>query len=266
MSLFWNDNRPKDQGRFLPLSKLSPDQAIIHFDDQWQVVTTLSDNDLLKMSEADVAAFSDLTPGELNIVIRQALNSWRINPGSSFLNVIHKTNKPQAGTIMFDDLSLQTRVLAALLATPIQLPWRRSLEAVHSDKGQRRAHQVHGMTAITASDKGIANINKIARGLRVWEMRNAAFIRDGRIKLPKKFYRGLREKHVRLEMERQEKPDGISHHQFSGEHTQRHYEAMLGKNVSSILHSPILSFSSNESVAKFFTVKRATYSRSIHPP
>lgn len=256
MSLFWNGTRRRDHGLLLPTSKKPAAKAVIAFDGEWEAVNSLKDDDLLKMTANDVASFSGETAIFLDEVIGQALRDWRINPGSSFLNILSNSNKAQKGQPMFDGLGLQTRVLGGLLGTHANIPWRRSLEAVAEGNGRNKLHSVGGNIAITASENGSIHINKLARSMRVWEMRNAALVRNGKIKLPKKLYRGVREADIRLDFAGVKQEDGENHHVYSARHTAEHYNALTTKTVAETMPSTILSFTSTESVAKFFVDER----------
>lgn len=250
MSLIWNQPASKDFGAHLPGSGKLPKEAMLRFDDKWKAVAKLSDHDLVSMSPSDVAAYAGLSVSEFDRIIRASLEEWRENPGRSFLNVIDQAASARPGKRMFSDLVFQTKVLSGLCRVGGHTPGM--LQAVRSKEHRFKFHKEGAITAITASEVGEAEINDLARAFRVWERRNAALVKLGDIKLPKRLYRGVRSHNLDFPDLGVVRDDGTNHWVHSANVLQARYDHLLKHPFSEVSAGNILSFTTSQSIARMF--------------
>jgi hypothetical protein len=250
MSLFWNETRTIDYGSRLSTSPFQAKQAMVKFDGGWAAVNSLSDDDLLKMNIADIAGMSPLEPAHFETVLSDSVGEWRINPGRSFISAIGEAPFAQSGKNMFRNLECQTGFLTGLCRVSAQ--GTRNLQAVKSDNPEERHHRERGVVAITASENGVKYINDMARAFHVWAKRNAAIVRSGKVKLPKKLYRGVRASEPSFPEFGIKGSDYKMHEEFAADLLQARYDHLTANPIGSIFPGNVLSFTGNESIARYF--------------
>ncbi|TLX15905.1 hypothetical protein [Rhizobium sp. MHM7A] len=239
-----------DYGERLPSSGKFPEEAMVKFDGDWASVKALSDSDLLKMDQADIAYFSPLPPDQFTEVVSRSLEEWRENPGRSFLSAVGNAPFARAGKKMFNSLEHQTHFLAGLCRVGGQ--GSRNLQAVRSKDHGARFHRERGVVAITASEAGVAYVNQMARAFHVWEKRNAAMVRSGAVKLPKKLYRGVRAGELEFPEFGIERAKGQMYEEFAASLTQARFDHLVGHSVGPMFPGNVLSFTANVDVARYF--------------
>ena len=250
MSLFFGKDRRMDYGERMPSSRKSPDEAMVKFDADWEVVGSLTDSDLLRMASDDIASFSPIPADQFADVVSRSLEEWRENPGRSFLSAIGNAPFARAGKNMFNSLEHQTHFLAGLCRVGAQ--GVKNLQAVRSKEDASRFHRERGAVAITASEIGAAYINKMARAFHVWEKRNTALVRAGAVKLPKKLYRGVRAGELDFPDLGIERGKGEMYEEFAAKLTQARFNHLVSHDVGTMFPGNILSFTSNVEVARYF--------------
>ncbi len=249
MSLFWNQDREADIGLMMRSSGKSLDNAIVRLDNQWTAVNNLSDGDLLNMTSTDVASYSGLDVSVLNSMIERSLKEWRINPARSFINVVANLANCSAGEPMFEDLLKQTLVLTGLFRAGDEAGGK--IGPIPDPNNKGRHHRSGGSCTLTVRSEHEAWINGIARSVRVWEMRNAAMVRAGNVKLPKRLFRGVRTGNLKAKINVEQNGRPFEH--YSAEITQKRLEYLTSTPVKDVFFSPILSFTANEDIARYFT-------------
>lgn len=239
-----------DYGERLPFSGKFAEEAMVKFDSDWASVKALSDSDLLKMDQADIASFSPLAPDQFTEVVSRSLVEWRENPGRSFLSAVGNAPFARAGKKMFNNLEHQTHFLAGLCRVGGQ--GSKNLQAVRSKEHRLRFHRERGVVAITASDVGIGYINQMVRAFHVWEKHNAALVRSGAVKLPKKLYRGVRAGELDFPDFGIERTKGQMYQEYAASLTQARFAYLVGHGAKSMFPGNVLSFTSNADVARYF--------------
>jgi hypothetical protein len=250
MSLFWNEGRSIDYGARMSTSTLFAKDAMVKFDDGWSAINSLGDAELLKMDMADIASISPLEQEQFEQVVSDSLGEWRVNPGRSFISAVGEAPFAKAGADMFRNLEFQTAFLTGLCR--VRGEGLRNLHAVRSSEPGTRHHREGGVVAITASPDGVKYINDMARAFHVWAQRNAAIVRSGKIKLPKKLYRGVRASEPNFPEFGLKSADYAMHEEFSADLFQARYEHLTKHPVGPIFPGNVLSFTSNEAVARYF--------------
>jgi hypothetical protein len=250
MTFIFGQERRMDYGERLPSSGKLPDEAMVKFDGEWSAVRALSDSDLLKMSQVDIASFSPLPSDQFAEVISGSLDEWRENPGRSFLSAAGNAPFARSGKKMFNSLEHQTHFLAGLCRVGGQ--GARNLQAVRSKEQGARFHRERGVVAITASEAGVVYVNQMARAFHVWEKRNAAMVRSGAVKLPKKLYRGVRAGELEFPDFGIERAKGQMYEEFAASLTQDRFDHLVSHGVGSMFPGNILSFTANVEVARYF--------------
>lgn len=250
MSLFYGQERRMDYGERMPSSGKFPEEAMVQFDADWESVKALSDTDLLKMKQADVASFSPIPADQFIDVVSRSLDEWRENPGRSFLSAVGNAPFAHAGKDMFNSLEHQTHFLAGLCRVGGQ--GARNLQAVRSKEHGARFHRERGTVAITTSESGATYVNQMARAFHIWEKRNAALVRSGAVKLPKKLYRGVRAGELEFPDFGIERVKGQMFEEFASKLTDARFEHLLNHDVGTMFPGNILSFTANAEVARYF--------------
>lgn len=251
MSLFWNQEREPDYGRMLRSSRKTPDDALLRFDGKWAEINTLTDADVLSMNSVDIAGVSGLDIESFNSILADSLGEWRQNPARSFINVVAQANQAVENQPMFSDLLRQTLVLGGLCR--VARDQMGHLGGVPDPNSRVKYIRLsHNCTAITALPGSEEHINNLARGVRIWEMRNAALVRSGKVKAPKRLYRGVRGANIKVPGDPGIERDGRPHEQFAADWTQARFDYMTSAPIADVFFSPILSFSANEDVARYF--------------
>lgn len=249
MSIFWNQHREADIGERLRSSGKTLEESTILVDDKWKQVRDLSDQDVLAMTPRDIASFSGMSVENLNEAIATSLREWRYNPARSMINIVANLEKPVPGHPMFADHLKQTLTLKGVVrALPDAI---RQVGPFVDPNEPKRFHRGKNGVSLTVRSGEEAWINGLARSLRVWEMRNAALVRSGKVKLPKRLFRGVRGANINTEIkiERADRPFEA----FSADVAQARRDFIAGTPIEEVFFSPILSFSANEDIARRFT-------------
>lgn len=250
MSLFWNEARSIDYGARMPKSLLVAKDAMVKFDDGWSVVNLLGDDDLLKLNMEDIAAISPLEIEQFKQVLSDSFGEWRINPGRSFISAVGEAPFARPGQNMFRSLEHQTAFLTGLCRVSGQ--GTKNLQAVRSETPGERHHRELGVVAITASESGVKYINDMARAFHVWAKRNTAIVRSGKVKLPKKLYRGVRAHELNYPDFNIKSSSYKMHEEFAADLIQARYDHLLKNPIGSIFPGNVLSFTGNEAIARYF--------------
>lgn len=223
---------------------------MLKFDGDWEGIKALTDADLLSMDQSDIASFSPVPADHFADVISRSLDEWRENPGRSFLSAVGNAPFARAGKNMFNNLEHQTHFLAGLCRVGGQ--GARNLQAVRSKEHGARFHRERGTVAITASENGVAYINQMARAFHLWEKRNAALVRSGAVKLPRKLYRGVRAGELEFPDLGIERGKGEMYEEFAARLTQARFDHLLSHDVGTMFPGNVLSFTANLEVARYF--------------
>lgn len=251
MNLFVFGERRETIGRYFRAEAVDPKEAIIKFDAAWPDFATATDAQLTAASLGDVAEMAGVSPDSFPGIISGALREWRVSPSRSFINLLRNVDLARPGHPMFANVLEQSRILASGLEINA-LPDARDgfMRAILKDD-KKRLMVSQDACALTATDEGVAEINKLARALHLWERRNAARVRLGEIKLPKTLFRGIRSAHIKTPPVAHGTDDPYAVR--SCRITAAQLDAMAAVPLAELSESSILSFTPTEAIAQFFT-------------
>lgn len=254
--MFWNSDRTPTYGYHLTPVEFHGDEAIIKMDDGWNgYVTNLpSDDILVKMSAAELAEHAGFETDKFQDVIDYSIRRWRVNPAGSLINIIKDIDQGSAGQPMFSDIQSQSQVIGAAILGKILVErnmtgvWGGAFKDQLGRKDRWKITQDY--CAMTALGDEAVKVNALGRAFRIFEEKNRAMVREGLVKLPKKLYRGIRNRDLKIdtsvidpELGRYER--AVHVHQIRR-------ELMLNNELADFSHSEILSFSANRSIAEYF--------------
>lgn len=251
--MFWDSGPTRIYGRHLRSCGLAGDEAMLFLDDGWLGFrdSLPRDETLATLTPAEVAelAGGHLDPDLFSSALAQALRDWRVSPSRSMVNLISDIHDGSPGEPMFKDMKTQTRVLASVIEAGAMQ--ERDFNAVNGEDGKRRMIS-RDSYALTAVGDAARALNTLARTMKAWEERGRALVRTGRIKLPKALYRGIRHRDVRLP-EDMTFADGSEWNFRRCEVAAAKAEAVASRPLRETCGSDILSFTSNERIAEYFT-------------
>ncbi|AOG03368.1 hypothetical protein [Bosea sp. RAC05] len=229
--------------------ELGTDEALIPFDDHWQAFAGLLP------SQAELAVASDqalvdcfrLPPALFSTIIPQALSAWRQSPSRSLVNLTASLAIRNFQGPIFSDLALQSRVIGSALSAGAVLPADvRSVYAPDRSPIKVSTYEI----AVSLTPAAWEAFNDLARGFRLWELRNRARVVHAGLKPPKLFYRGIRDRDIDagpLDL-RDDEPWAF---RASKAHLMRR-DHLLSRPLVEVMHSPILSFTANAAIAEYF--------------
>lgn len=248
--MFWNSASHPVYGRTLRSSGLSPEEAMIQMDGGWDgfMASVPADEDLVKMDAKQIAEHAGLKDVDLEKTLSSALHRWRINPASSLVNIV-KVDTGSAGQPLFRDIREQSHILAAACASNAIAEG--TLRAVVEPETRKLWKLSGDYYAMTALDKAADTVNGMARAFKIWEAKNQASVRLGNVKLPKKLFRGIRS--IDISLDSQVIPDADNHYVRTVHKILAKQDILTTKALAKISHSDVLSFTSNERIAEFFT-------------
>ncbi|TLX16830.1 hypothetical protein [Rhizobium sp. MHM7A] len=252
--MFWNSEPERDFGRMCRMGEREADDAIIKFNRDYTKSCVIPDEILCRASLAELAEEAGFVTDDFAEVIDKALRSWRNSPSRSILNVTRLTDGAVPGTPMFKDLRSQHQLLSAAMVVHLFQPYQfRTIPDRETEVGRLRPKplKIGDFVAMTADADGERLINSLAYAVRLWEERNKAMVRTGRVKLPTKLYRGIRGGNLAVTMA--DLPSDLERSERDCRLTMMRAQHLVERPIAEWSHSPILSFTTNETVANFFT-------------
>lgn len=254
--MFWNSERTPTYGYHLKPVEFEGDDALIKMDGGWNGYTALfpSDDILVKMSDAELAEHAGFRTEKFQDLINYSIRRWRVNPAGSLINIVKDIEQGSEGQPMFADIKTQSQVIAgAILGKAVN---ERNMTGVWGGKFKDNTDRkerwllTQDYCAMTALGEEAARINALGRAFRVWEEKNRALVREGVVKIPKKLYRGLRNRDLKIDTSGID--SDLSRYERVVRVHQLRRELMLGNSLADFSHSEILSFSANRSIAEQF--------------
>ena len=248
--MFWNSAPQRQYGRFLKPTTLAADDVLIRADAGWDAFwNEMPDDDrLVAMTPAEMVTATGLDAPDFGRTVSEAIRHWRNSPSSSLINILGNAGLIEPGERLFPDINTQTQVLAAGIEGEAIL--QRSLNCILGDN-RKPIRTATNANAMTAEGEAAAAVNRLARAFRIWEERNRALVRTGKVKLPKMLYRGIKSRDVAL-------PDGfkaddglVSNLRRCAIATAKAGELSAHK-LADLSDTEILSFTSNEHIAEYF--------------
>jgi hypothetical protein len=209
---------------------------------------------LCRASAQELAEEAGFASDDFSEVIAKGLRAWRNSPSRSILNVVRLVDGAGPGSPMFKDLRSQHQLLSAAMVDHVFQPYQfKTIPDRQSELGRIRPKplKLGDYTAMTADAEGERLINSLAYALRLWEERNKAMVRTGRVKLPAKLYRGLRGGNLSVTMG--DLPSDLERSERDCRLMTMRARHLVDTPIVEWAHSPILSFTTNETVAAFFT-------------
>jgi hypothetical protein len=213
-------------------------------------------------SEEELCLLMDIDKEFYNKVINRAVYGWKHSPSTSFFNGIAKTKLelPKQGDIIFDSLLDQTRFI--LLMHENSIANRLMFSSVKDANGDNVI--IKGQKALTLKDdlypKIEEKINKVLQVLYLYRIFTQHRQKQSNFKLPKKLYRGIRtsdlynHQEISLKIEEVNKSTSFSHWREKRKCiTDIIINHIKENGLRSISESRLLSFTSSESIAKYFT-------------
>jgi len=238
--------------RHLRTSVRTKANALICFDDRWVAFADRvpDDNDrLARMSDQDLIGHFEIDPQILREAIPIALSEWRISPTRSLINILAGINGAVPSGPMFSDLAQQTRVLAAAVKSGAVSYG--DVRGVSSSKKGMLERVANDAYAATLDDHGRRLLNDIARAFHAWELRNRARIDTGLVKIPRLLYRGIRSRDIDIDGAFNQRADEAWNLRFCRLFDARRDE-LSKRPLTTISGTPIISFTSSESIARYY--------------
>lgn len=252
--MFWNSDRDRDFGRMCRMGEREVDNAIIKFTRDYTKPCVIPDEMLCRASLSELAEEAGYPTDDFAEVIGKGLRAWRNSPSRSILNVVRLADQAVPGSLMFKDLRSQHQLLSAAMMDDVFQPHQfKAIPDRQSELGRIRPKplKLGDYTAMTADAEGERLINSLAYAVRLWEERNKAMVRTGRVKLPAKLYRGLRGGNLSVSMA--DLPSDLERSERDCRLMMMRARHLVDTPIVEWAHSPILSFTTNETVAAFFT-------------
>jgi hypothetical protein len=253
-SMFWNSERDRDFGRMCRMGDREVDDAIIKFNRDYTKPCVIPDEMLCRASLSELAEEAGYATDNFSGVIDQGLRSWRNSPTRSILNVTRLTTDAVPGTPMFSSLRSQHQLLSAAMVAGVFQPFQfKTIPDRENSVSRLRpsALKIGDYTAMTADADGDRLINSLAYALNLWEERNKAMVRTGRVKLPAKLYRGIRGGNLSVTMA--DLPSDLERSERDCRLMMLRAQHLVERPIVEWAHSPVLSFTTNETVAGLFT-------------
>ncbi len=229
--------------------ELGADEALIPFDDHWHAFTGLlpSQEELAFASDQALIDCFRLPPALFSTIIPQALSAWRQSPSRSLVNLTASLATGSFHGPIFGDLVLQSRVIGSALEAGAVCPGDvRSIYAPDRSPIKVSTYEI----AASLTPAAWEAFNNLARGLRLWELRNRARVAHAGLKPPKLLYRGIRDRDIDagpLGL-RDDEPWAV---RASKAHLMRR-DHLLSRPLVEVMHSPILSFTAKPAIAEYF--------------
>lgn len=250
--MFLGSDRDTDHGWYCKLGEREIDDAILKFRRDCSLPIALSDEQLCRAELNELAEEAGFECDDFSAIVGKGLRAWRVSPSRSILNLNRHLEGGVPGSPMFKTLREQMQVLASTMESEVFRAWQLKSIPDRSDPLKRRQTvKFGGYTAITADDEGEALVNRLAHALHLWEQRNKAMVRTGRVKLPAKLYRGVRGSELGGDFS--DMPKGLTIDQRACHVLSIRARNIVDTNFGDWSHSSILSFTSNESIAELFT-------------
>jgi len=237
-------------GRFLSTINISPDDALIRIPSH-RIPELPPASELATLSDADIARMSGLDEESFRFLVRAGIREWRESPSRSVINLLRNIDpNSDADRSLFPSLLEQTRAIVALSRAGILDLNRNGYVRALIGPDRNRLNVGGGTPAMTLIDDGLDRLYSATHALYLWASRNTARVNNGAIKLPKRLFRGIRTKNLNVPF------DAAADAPYPVKHCRQVNSAtrMLTSTPLSVLsHSPILSFTSQRSIADFFT-------------
>ena len=252
--MFWNSERDRDFGRMCRMGAREVDDAVIKFTRDYTKACVIPDEMLCRASLSELAEEAGFATDDFAEVIGNGLRAWRNSPSRSILNVTRFADGARPGAPMFKDLRSQLQLLSAAMADHVFQPYQfKAIPDRKSEESRIRPKplKLGDYTAMSADADGERLINSLAYAVRLWEERNKAMVRTGRVKLPSKLYRGLRGGNLAVTMN--DLPSNLERNERDCRLMMMRARHLVDVPIVEWAHSPILSFTTNETVAAFFT-------------
>jgi hypothetical protein len=252
--MFWNGERDKDFGRMCRMGEREADDALIRFTRDYTKPCVIPDEILCRASVAELAEEAGYATDNFADVIDKGLRAWCHSPSRSIMNVTRLTDGAVPGTPMFKNLRSQHQLLSAAMVEHVFQPYQFKTIPDRKNSTSRlrpNALKLGDYVAMTADADGERLINSLAYALRLWEERNKAMVRTGRVKLPAKLYRGIRGGNLAVTMA--DLPSDLERCERDCRLTMLRARHLVERPIAEWAHSPILSFTTNETVANIFT-------------
>lgn len=252
--MFWNSERDRDFGRMCRMGEREADDAIIKFNRDYRKPCVIPDEILCRAQLSELAEEAGFVTDNFAEVIDIGLRDWRNSPSRSILNVTRLTDGAGPGAPMFKNLRSQHQLLSAAMVAHVFQPYQfKAIPDRETEAGRLRPKQlkIGDYVAMTADADGERLVNSLAYAVRLWEERNKAMVRTGRVKLPVKLYRGIRGGNLAVTMS--DLPSDLERSERECRMVMMRAQHLVERPIAEWAHSPILSFTTNETVANFFT-------------
>lgn len=223
---------------------------MIAFDDRWDAFASRvpEAERLASMSDDQLARTIKVGHALIAKAVPEALREWRVSPSRSLVNCIAGAGDDVPSGHVFRTLADQTRFIIKAREAGILLPI--DVLAVKDEKG-KRIRLSQDACALTVHPQSVNRVNDIVRAFRAWELRNRAQVTTGKVRLPKVLYRAVRARDVDHDKSVGQDDRGYLHRWK--DIVEAKIDAMTSNPLVEVSHSPLLSFTSNETVADYFT-------------
>lgn len=255
--MLWNSPASRTQGIFCFSSKDVSEDNIIKFSPSWDefLNDAPSEAELMDMSMNGMADRAGLRVEDFQKIINKSIREWRFSPSRSLMNVLENVDRASAGGDMFNDLTHQTRILIG--CTQLGLFAERNLfcirDASNEDRRRNRIKVASDALAMTAEGEQAEMVNSVCKAFYLWEERNRLLVASGKVKLPKKLYRGVRSNDVPFDKDRHPFLDGQPGSVRICNILEDRRNRLVSDPIADISRTSILSFTSNERIAEQFT-------------
>jgi hypothetical protein len=208
------------------------------------------DDTLAAMDVRDIAVRCGVDPEAFAEGVRRSVRQWRVSPSRSFLRALDNDGAG-AGAQAFGNIRQQSAMLlAAAEAGFLDGSRDGHLRAVLGDDG-KRVMVTSDAPAVTLTEDGKDVFSRVLRAMSLYEARNAALVRTGRVKRPRALFRGMRG--IDLPKVDVTHGEGEPYEVRSCRVTAARLGALLSSPLAESCGSSIVSVTSNRTVAEFFT-------------
>ncbi|GHE77712.1 hypothetical protein GCM10019059_40870 [Camelimonas fluminis] len=229
-------------------SGLSEADGHVQFDNRWHDFERRIPevNELAQLSDLELCTSLGLDQSLFETVVTGAIRQWRVSPSRSLIHILDGFGENTPSGPIFASVVAQSRVIFAAVKTGI-LP-AQTLLALRGANG-KPVLVSQDAQAVTVDADGATALNEIARMMRAWELRNRARAVARLIKVPRVLFRGIRSDAISdtFERERDEPYELARSRQID-----RQAARLSSEPLRTVLHAPILSFSSTPGVANRF--------------